>query len=100
MLKIGVIGYGLRINGIVQKLIKTNKVELSSVMDTDIDGVKEKYLSEFEGVNYYDDAEKMLKEEKLDGVLIGTRCSTHTKYALMVSKYGIPLFLEKPCLMW
>ena len=38
----------------------------------------------------------MLEKEALDGVCIGTRCSTHTHYALMVASKGIPMFLEKP----
>ena len=96
MLKIGVIGYGNRINGIVTKLINTGKVSLTAVTDIDNLTVKEKYLSESENVTYYDDAKKMLDTEKLDGVLIGTRCSTHTKFTKLVSKYNIPLFLEKP----
>ena len=96
MLKIGVIGYGNRIDGIVKKLLGTQKVSLAAVMDIDNDGVKEKYLSEDKNINYYDDAQKMLNAEKLDGVLIGTRCSTHAMYTKLVSKYDIPLFLEKP----
>ena len=50
----------------------------------------------YENVNFYSDAEEMLKNEKLDGVCIGTRCSLHTHYALLVAKYNIPMFLEKP----
>ncbi|MDO8685584.1 MAG: Gfo/Idh/MocA family oxidoreductase, partial [Clostridiales bacterium] len=42
------------------------------------------------------DADQMLDSEELDGVMIGTRCSLHTKMALKVLKRNIPLFLEKP----
>ncbi len=38
----------------------------------------------------------MLKNEALDGVIIGTRCSTHTDFAELASKYSLPIFLEKP----
>lgn len=98
MLNVGVIGYGTRINAIVKHLVKSGNVKLAAVMDVDTDSVKEKYIvpNGFEDVNYYSDAEEMLKNEKLDGVCIGTRCSLHTKYALLVAKYDIPLFLEKP----
>lgn len=98
MLKLGVIGYGNRINKIVHLLTQTGKVTLSAVMDADIESVKENYINPngFENVTYYSDAEEMLKNEKLDGVCIGTRCSLHTHYAMLVAKYNIPLFLEKP----
>lgn len=98
MLKIGVIGFGNRMSYIVDILLKSDEVSLVAVMDTDIASVRENYLNKekFKTVNYYTDAEAMLKNEKLDGVCIGTRCSSHTDYAILVAKYGIPLFLEKP----
>ena len=98
MLKIGVIGYGTRINAIVKGLVSTGEVKLAAIMDVDIDTVKEKYLEPngFEDVKFYSDADEMLKNEKLDGVCIGTRCNLHTHYAMIVAKYNIPLFLEKP----
>ncbi len=98
MLKIGIIGYGTRINYIVQELLKTERVHIAAVADINCGRVKEKYLYEekFNDVKYYEDAEEMLKNELLDGVCIGTRCSTHTKYAVLVAKYNLPLFLEKP----
>ncbi|MBR5518327.1 MAG: Gfo/Idh/MocA family oxidoreductase [Clostridia bacterium] len=98
MLKIGVIGYGIRINSIVKKLVATGEVELAAIMDVDFETVKEKYLEPngYENINFYSDADEMLTKEKLDGVCIGTRCNLHTHYAMMVAKYNIPLFLEKP----
>lgn len=98
MLKLGVIGYGTRIKSIVSQLVNTGEVELKAVMDIDIESVKTKYIcpNGYENVNFYSDAEEMLKNEKLDGVCIGTRCSLHTHYALLVAKYNIPMFLEKP----
>lgn len=50
----------------------------------------------FQGTRYYETAEEMLESEKLDGVMIGTRCNLHTQYAKMVFEKGLPLFLEKP----
>ena len=44
MLKIGVIGYGIRINSIVKKLDATGEVELVAIMDVDLETVKEKYI--------------------------------------------------------
>ncbi len=98
MLNIAVIGYGGRINSVVSDLVKTGKVKLCAVMDIDNDAVKKNYIDKngFEGVRYYTDADEMITTERPDGVLIGTRCSTHTHYALLVAKYSIPMFLEKP----
>lgn len=97
MLKIGVIGYGNRIKRITDLLVESGEVELASIMDIDEVDIKEKLGEEkFKNVKFYTDAEEMLKNEKLDGVCIGTRCNLHTKYALLVAKYNIPMFLEKP----
>ena len=106
MLKLGIIGFGGRLTGIVNKLVNTGKVQVCAVMDIDNERVREKVekLREnkpeiqemYSDIHYYDDAEEMLKNEKLDGVCIGTRCSTHTEYALLVAKYRVPFFLEKP----
>ena len=100
MLKMGVIGCGNRITSVIEKIISVSKDEavLTCVCDTDIEKVKRENLKDekFKDVRYYSDADEMLKAEKLDGVLIGTRCSLHTKYALLVAKYNLPLFLEKP----
>lgn len=97
MLQIGVIGYGGRIGGIVDKLMKSGEVTFTAVADPATEAVQAKAAEKgYEGIRFYTEAEEMLKSEKLDGVLIGTRCSLHTPYALLVAKYGIPMFLEKP----
>lgn len=98
MLNIGVIGYGGRINRIVEMLVETGKVKLAAIMDIKNDESKKLYIDkhDWKDVRYYNDADEMLKNEKLDGVCIGTNCSTHTKYAVLASKYNIPIFLEKP----
>ena len=98
MLKIGVIGYGGRIHQVVTLLLESGKCVLSSVADINIQRVKERFpdISENGKLNFYTDAEEMLKREELDGVLIGTNCNTHTEYALLCSKYNKPIFLEKP----
>lgn len=97
MLKFAVIGYGHRIGGIVDKLVNSGEATLTAVMDVDLDAARAKAAEKgYEKVTYYTDAEEMLKNETLDGVLIGTRCTLHTAYALLVAKYNLPLFLEKP----
>lgn len=98
MFHIGVIGCGGRMTSVLSKMLATNEITLVSVADTDIENVKKNRLSDdkFQDVRYYTDAEEMLNTETLDGVCIGTRCSSHTAYALLAAKYNIPIFLEKP----
>lgn len=96
MLKVGVIGYGERINTVVSGLVKTGEAQLCAVMDINPDAVKERFPDIPKDVVFYTDAREMLDNEKLDGVCVGTRCSLHTKYAALVSEYNLPLFLEKP----
>ena len=97
MLKFAVIGYGNRIGGIVDKLCQSGEAMLTAVMDPDLERVKKTAEEKgYENVTFYLDAKEMLDKEALDGVLIGTRCTMHTTYALLVAEYGLPLFLEKP----
>ena len=82
---------------VVTEIVKTQKIQIVAVADPDIAAAKES--AAFNGVEdcrFYTDAEEMLNKEALDGVCIGTRCSTHTKYALMAAERGLPMFLEKP----
>ncbi len=100
MLKIGIIGYGERISYVANLIVRDKDVKIAAIADVDIEGAKkraaENNFEGYEDVKYYEDAEEMLKNEKLDGVCIGTRCNLHTKMALLVAKYNIPMYLEKP----
>lgn len=97
MLKVGVIGYGGRAADMIKEILLTKKAKITAVFDVNYEYAKAN--AEKNGVTsfaFYTDAEEMLKKEKLDGVIIGTRCSLHTDYACLVAKYGVPMFLEKP----
>lgn len=98
MLNIGVIGYSNRINDLVKLMVATGEVKVTAVMDIDVETAKERFLNAlgWEGITYYDDAKKMMDNEKFDGVCIGTWCNSHTEYAMLVSQYDVPMFLEKP----
>ena len=95
MYNIAVIGAGHRITPLVKRLLNKDGFVLKAITDIDIESAKEKF-KEFEGVEYFTDAQKMFDTHKLDGVFIGTRCSLHTDYAMLCHKYNVPLFLEKP----
>ena len=99
MYRIGIIGYGRRMCALTKRFTESGKAEIVAITDLEenkklVDERCEKFGGV--GAKFYTDAEEMLKNEKLDGVCIGTRCSTHTKYALLVAKYNLPMTLEKP----
>ena len=99
-MRVGVIGYGGRVSSMLEILFQYDLgVELAAIMDTDFEAVK-KILKEYgrdeSRIAFYEDADEMLDRERLDGVMIGTRCSTHTDYAVKVLQRNLPLFLEKP----
>lgn len=100
---IGVIGCGLRSRMMV-KLILDNELDVKVRLAAICDVKDSKTLTEeltrdnisCEDTKFYNDADTMLDEESLDGVVIGTHCNLHTDFAIKVMKRGLPLFLEKP----
>ena len=102
-LNIGIIGFGLRVGNVYEGLYKNEqdvKVRLAAICDPKDRKELEEDLTRreipYENTHFYTDAEEMLDSEKLDGVMIGTRCNLHTDYAIKVLERKIPLFLEKP----
>ncbi|CAG7644208.1 Gfo/Idh/MocA family protein [Paenibacillus allorhizosphaerae] len=97
-MRVGVIGYGSRIRSVLNEVKKQDPaLELAAIVDIR----KEKIVSEItdgrlDGTQWYDSPEQIMDEGRLDGILIGTRCSLHTEMALKVLPRNIPLFLEKP----
>lgn len=99
-MKIGIIGYGTRMHYFLDRLLELERgVEIAAIADIAVGKAKERLEqkgSVADGVRYYEHADDMLEQEKLDGVMIGTRCSLHTEMAEKVMKRNLPLFLEKP----
>ena len=103
LFNIGVIGCGLRVRAMLPLLLKNDQgipVVLRAVCDVRDPGIIRQELAkadiDAENTQFYTDADQMLSKEALDGVMIGTRCSLHTKYAVKVLEKKLPLFLEKP----
>lgn len=105
-MNIGIIGCGLRARVMLKSLFDCERdLKVTAITDEDIPRVKEE-LSRFkqslkqefkiEDIMFYENPNEMLDKEKLDGVIIGTRCSTHTELAIKVMEKQLPLFLEKP----
>lgn len=95
-MRLGVIGYGARMRGVVNQIRKQDPAcRIAGIVDVSKRETKDE-LPELEQARWFDSAEDMLNGVQLDGVLIGTRCSLHTDMALKVLPTGLPLFLEKP----
>ena len=96
----GIIGYGVRISSLTEIILGyALGAKIGAIADIDIPRVREKLKEKNikDGdIAFYADAGEMLEKERLDGVLIGTRCSFHARMAAMVLRRNIPLFLEKP----
>jgi len=110
MLKIGVIGYGLRISGMIEQMkVFDIPFKISAIVDPRAKqlaqlakgGPEQGYVIRYDenlvrDAVIYETADEMLEKAELDGVMIGTRCYLHTEMACKVAKKNIPLFLEKP----
>ena len=102
MLKLGVIGLGTRVHlGVIPPLFQlSDEISVTAIADPAENAVREKIQDKPEfyadDIKLYKDADDMLDNEELDGIIIGTRCSKHTEMAIRAMKKGVPIFLEKP----
>ena len=102
---IGIIGFGKRAkDGLCKSMRNYGSIEGNDqfrvVAISDV-RPEEELRAGLESIGFgdariYRDPEDMYKNEKLDGVIIATRCSLHTDMALINAKYGVPVLLEKP----
>ena len=121
MLNLGIIGYGVRMDMLMDPLFSLGKeVRIKAVADFNperakalmtknvekakwygmeldkIDANLRECPMDPESITWYADCEEMMDREQLDGVMIGTNCNTHAVLAKKVLDRNIPLFLEKP----
>lgn len=104
MYKLGVIGLGGRISsdgGVLWNFFQyCNEFCVTAIADPDSAGVKKKvqahpaYYSQT--LQIFDDADEMLDQADVDGILIGTRDNLHTEMAIKAMRKKVPIFLEKP----
>ena len=99
MIRLGVVGHGGRISGMIRNVFRKVEpgVRVVGVVDPDEQGARAR-LDECDrtDVVFYDSLDQMVKKGRLDALAIGTRCHLHTPYAVEAAKLGLPLFLEKP----
>ena len=99
MIRLGVVGYGNRINGVIQHNLRQVEPDLrvAGIVDPDEQGARQRLAEcDREDVVFYKDLDSMIRQGKIDGLAIGTRCNLHTPFAIQAAKYDLPLYLEKP----
>ena len=98
MIKLGVIGYGGRMHGLVSKVFREVDPDLRvcAIVDPDESGVQERLEPCDRGAVFYGSLDEMVRGTRLDALAIGTRCNLHTPYAVQAAAYDLPLYLEKP----
>lgn len=95
LLKAGVIGLGLLGSGHVQVLDQRSEVKVTAVADIRVDKANE--IAAQVSASAYSDYEQMLREHKLDIVLVATPDPLHKKPVLAAVKAGVPnIIVEKP----
>lgn len=99
MLQLGIIGYGRRVSHMAKALamwdIPYRVTAVADLRAAELQAAQDEFLAD---AHFYESADALLaaEKERLDGVMIGTRCLLHTAMACKVAPTGLPLFLEKP----
>jgi predicted dehydrogenase len=97
MLRIGIIGYGGRISHVARGLaVYGIPYQVAAVADPRAEQLAARGDALLDQARFYDNADALLDNEQLDGIMVGTRCNLHTELALKVAARQLPLFLEKP----
>ena len=99
MIRLGVVGNGARISGVINGVLKTAdpSVRVVGIVDPDEASARARLAEEDRAdAVCYPSLDAMVRQGKLDALAIGTRCHLHTPYAIEAAQYDLPLFLEKP----
>ena len=102
MLKIGIVGCGLQAATIASYLnVFGDEYEVAAVMDMNEPAARQR-LNEKQVIlapdcRFFPDIETFLAAKpKLDGIIIGTYCASHTQMACALEPLHIPIYIEKP----
>ena len=99
MVRMGVVGYGMRAAGLISNTFRKAGPDMRvvGIVDHDEAGARER-LEECDAadVRFYKSLDEMVRKGRLDGLMICTRCNTHSPLAVKAARYDVPLYLEKP----
>ena len=95
MINIAQVGVGYWGPNLLRNLIDNPKCKLLSVVD--LSDERRKYVSEaYSGINVTDSLEEVLKDKRIDAIVISTPVKTHYDIALKCNKSGKNVLVEKP----
>jgi predicted dehydrogenase len=95
MVNLGIIGFGGRVSGLLPIFESLKQTKVSAIADPRGEAIRQSMPAP-DGVRFYTDADQMLTNEDLAGVIIGTRGCLHVEMAKKVMALNLPLYLEKP----
>ena len=98
-MRLGVIGYGNRIHGVINGAFRQvdPQVRVVGVVDPDEQGVRQRLAPcDRDHTVFYKNVDQLIRQGKVDALAIGTRCNLHSRFAIQIAAYDLPLFLEKP----
>ena len=98
MVRLGVVGFGNRISGMIDHPMREVEPDLrvAGIVDPDEAGARRRLADCDRDAIFYRSLDEMVTRARPDALAIGTRCDLHTPYAIEAVKYDLPLFLEKP----
>ena len=99
MMRLGVVGHGGRISGVIKSCLREVEPELRvvGIVDPDEAGARSRLAEcDQKDVLFYRTLPEMVRKAKLDALAIGTRCNLHAPFAIEAAKFDLPLYLEKP----
>ena len=99
MIRLGVIGHGRRISGVIKDCLRAVAPDLrvAAIVDPDEAGARERLdEADRKDVVFYPTVDEMVRHGRLDALAVGTRCNLHAPYGIEAARYDLPLYLEKP----
>lgn len=99
MIRLGVVGHGSRISGVIKHCLRKFEPELrvTGIVDPDESGARARLddCDRNEAV-FYPTLDDLVRRGKVDALAVGTRCNLHAPYAVEAARYDLPMYLEKP----
>ena len=97
-MKIGIIGLGERMGNMLNAFrVEEPSLEIAGIVDSDPAKASLRLPeADRSNVRFFESLMELVKSSKPDALAIGTRCDTHSRFAIQAAKYNLPIYLEKP----
>jgi len=99
MIRLGVMGHGGRISGVIKHCLRAvdPEVRVVGIVDPNEAGARSRLAEcDQKDVRFFKTVKDMVREARPGALAVGTRCNLHSPYGVEAAKYDLPLFLEKP----